>query len=147
MSLPDRKCNQSGIDLIMKFEGCLLKSYLCPAKVYTIGYGHTGKDVKEGMSITQAEADRLLLADISIFCNAVNAMVTKEINENQFSALVSFSFNLGYGALRSSTLLRYVNAGNFQEAAKEFDRWNRAGGKILDGLSRRREAERRLFEA
>ena len=132
------------IPLIKEFEGCKLKAYKCPADVWTIGYGHTD-GVKEGDEITQQEADRLLASDVELFTTGVQRLVHSDINRNQLGALVSFSFNLGLGNLRHSTLLRMVNAGDFLGAANEFARWNKAGGKILSGLVRRREAERQLF--
>ena len=132
------------IPLIKEFEGCKLKAYKCSADVWTIGYGHTD-GVKEGDEITQQEADRLLASDVELFTTGVQRLVHSDINRNQLGALVSFSFNLGLGNLRHSTLLRMVNAGDFLGAANEFARWNKAGGKILSGLVRRREAERQLF--
>ena len=132
------------IPLIKEFEGCKLKAYKCPADIWTIGYGHTD-GVKEGDEITQQEADRLLANDVELFTTGVQRLVHSDINRNQLGALVSFSFNVGLGNLRHSTLLRMVNAGDFLGAANEFARWNKAGGKILSGLVRRREAERQLF--
>ena len=132
------------IPLIKEFEGCKLKAYKCPADVWTIGYGHTD-GVKEGDEITQQEADRLLASDVELFTTGVQRLVHSDINRNQLGALVSFSFNVGLGNLRHSTLLRMVNAGDFVGAADQFLRWNKAGGKVLAGLTRRREAERQLF--
>ena len=132
------------VPIIKEFEGCKLKAYLCPAGVWTIGYGHTD-GVKEGDEITQQEADRLLADDVHSFTAGVQRLVTSDINRNQLGALVSFSFNLGLGNLRHSTLLKLVNAGDFVGAANQFPRWNKAGGKVLAGLTRRREAERKLF--
>lgn len=132
------------IPLIKEFEGCKLKAYLCPANVWTIGYGHTD-GVKEGDEITQQEADRLLASDVDLFTAGVQRLVTSDINRNQLGALVSFAYNLGLGNLRHSTLLKLVNAGDFVGAANQFPRWNKAGGKVLAGLTRRREAERQLF--
>ena len=131
--------------LIRKFEGLRLKPYRCPAGVPTIGYGHTGPDVKPGLVITQQQADQLLVNDLAKFERGVNALVTVKIKQNQFDALVSFSYNLGLGSLQQSTLLRLLNAGNFQAAADQFLRWNRAGGHVVAGLSRRRAAERDMF--
>ena len=132
------------IPLIKEFEGCKLKAYKCPADVWTIGYGHTS-GVKEGDEITQQEADRLLADDVHSFTAGVQRLVTSDINRNQLGALVSFAYNLGLGNLRHSTLLKLVNAGDFVGAANQFSRWNKAGGKVLTGLTRRREAERQLF--
>ena len=132
------------IPLIKEFEGCKLKAYLCPAGVWTIGYGHTD-GVKEGDEITQQEADRLLANDVHSFSAGVQRLVTSDINRNQLGALTSFAFNVGLGNLRHSTLLRLVNKGDFVGAANQFSRWNKAGGKVLAGLTRRREAEKKLF--
>ena len=132
------------IPLIKEFEGCKLKAYKCPADVWTIGYGHTD-GVKEGDEITQQEADRLLASDVDLFTSGVQRLVTSDINRNQLGALVSFAFNLGLGNLRHSTLLKLVNADDFIGAADQFPRWNKAGGKVLAGLTRRREAEKQLF--
>ena len=132
------------VPIIKEFEGCKLKAYKCPADVWTIGYGHTD-GVKEGDEITQQEADRLLASDVDLFTSGVQRLVTSDINRNQLGALVSFAFNLGLGNLRHSTLLKLVNAGDFVGAANQFPRWNKAAGKVLPGLVRRREAEKKLF--
>lgn len=134
----------TGIALIKRFEGLRTKPYLCPAGVPTVGYGHT-KGVKlNGPAITEEEVDRLLAEDLKLYEKPVLEMVKVPINQNQFDALVSFAFNLGTAALRGSTLLKKLNAG--QPCADEFDRWIYAGGKAMPGLVRRRAAERRLFE-
>lgn len=132
------------IPLIKEFEGCKLKAYLCPANVWTIGYGHTD-GVKEGDEITQQEADRLLVNDVDLFTAGVQRLVTSDINRNQLGALVSFAFNLGLGNLRHSTLLKLVNAGDFVKAANEFDKWVYVAKHKLNGLVRRRAAEKALF--
>lgn len=138
-----------GIDLIKSFEGCYLKAYKCPAGVWTIGWGTTepidGVKPHEGMVITQKQADELLIKNLKAYENAVNEYVTYSINQNQFDALVSFAYNCGNGALKTSTLLKKLNAGDVHGAANEFLRWNKANGKVLNGLTRRREAERKLF--
>ena len=131
-------------ELIKSFEGLELEAYLCPADVWTIGYGHTG-DVKEGDTITKAEADELLDKDLEKFRSGVNRCVKVPLNENQFGALVSFAYNVGIGSLQSSTLLKLLNAGDYDAAADQFPRWNKSGGKVLTGLTRRREAERAVF--
>jgi lysozyme len=113
--------------------------------VWTIGYGHTGTDVKEGLTITGDQASILLAADVAWAVTCVNKSVQSAINQNQFDALVDFVFNLGCASLGQSTLLRLVNAGNFAGAAKEFLRWNKAGGKVVKGLTKRRQAEADLF--
>lgn len=131
-------------ELIKSFEGLELEAYLCPANIWTIGYGHTG-DVKEGDTITKAEADELLEKDLEKFRGGVNRCVKVPVNENQFGALVSFAYNVGIGSLQSSTLLKLLNAGDYDAAADQFPRWNKSGGKVLTGLTRRREAERAVF--
>lgn len=131
-------------ELIKSFEGLELEAYLCPADIWTIGYGHTG-NVKEGDSITKAEAEALLDKDLQTFRNGVKRLVKVPLNENQFGALVSFAYNLGLGSLQSSTLLKMLNAGDYTGAADQFLRWNKSGGKVLTGLVRRREAERAVF--
>ena len=138
------RTSQKGIDLIKKFEGCRLNSYRCPAGVWTIGYGHT-KGVKEGQRITQAQAEDFLKEDLKIYERAVEGCVKVPLSQNQFDALVSFCYNCGGEALRTSTLLRLLNEGRYFEAAEQFLRWNKACGKVLEGLTRRRHAERELF--
>ena len=136
--------NSSGLRLIKSFEGLRLKAYQDAVGIWTIGYGST-RGVKSGMAITEAEAERLLKEDVRRFEQAVNSAVKVPINDNQFSALVSFSFNVGSQALRSSTLLRLLNQRDYSGAANQFPRWNKAGGRVLAGLTRRRNAERALF--
>lgn len=138
--------NQDGLNLIKSFEGLYLDAYLDPIGIPTIGYGHT-QGVEEGMTITEAQAEELLRKDLAEFESAVSEAVEVEIDENQFSALVSFSFNLGAGSLFESTLLKLLNQGDFQGAADQFPIWNKAGGQELEGLTRRRQAERALFLA
>ena len=134
-----------GINLIKKFEGLRLAAYLCPAGVWTIGYGHT-KGVKKGQVITQLEADNLLKEDLSSFEKGVTSLIKSNINQNQFDSLVSFAFNLGLANLKSSTLLKKVNANpNDITIVDEFIRWIYAGGKPLEGLKRRRQAEAYLY--
>jgi lysozyme len=139
------KLSKVGADLIKKYEGCRLKAYKCPAGVCTIGYGHTG-NVKEGQVITQAHADDLFDKDIQRFVDGVNKVVNVILNQNQFDALVSFSYNCGVGALQNSTLLEYVNKKQFAKASAEFNKWNKGGGKVLQGLVKRRNDEQALFD-
>ena len=144
------KVNNKGIALIKSFEGCLLNAYLDSVRVPTIGYGATyyqnGTKVKIGDRITQEQANDLLEFHIQDFAKGVARLVTSEINENQFSALVSFAFNLGVGNLKKSTLLRKVNINpNDVSIEQEFLKWNKAGGKVLSGLTRRRKAESNLY--
>lgn len=137
--------SEKGISLIKNFEGCRLIGYKCPAGIPTIGYGHTGSEVRVGMKITQTEADRLLKNDLIVHCNNVSKLVKVPLNQNQFDALVSFEYNIGYGAFSKSTLLKMLNQKNYKEAAEQFLRWKYAGGKVLAGLERRRKAEKELF--
>lgn len=139
-----RHINQAGLDLIKEFEGLELEAYLCPAGVWTIGYGSTD-GVQRGDRITAAEAENLLRKDVDRFESAVAEMVKVALSDNQFAALVSFAFNCGSEALRGSTLLRLLNTGDYQGAAAQFLRWTRAGETELPGLVRRRNAERELF--
>lgn len=139
--------NQAGIDLIKSFEGCKLKAYKDLAGIWTIGYGHTGPDSVPGRSISQVEADELLLCDLSQFETSVRRLVKVPVTDNQLAALVSFAYNLGSNSLAQSTLLRCLNRGNYQDAAAEFEKWSKAGGVVVAGLLRRRKAERALFEA
>lgn len=140
------KTSQKGIDLIKEFEGCRLNAYQDSVGVWTIGYGHT-VDVKQGDSITQEEAEQLLKDDLLIYEDGVNNLVKVEINQDMFDALVSFAFNLGVGALGKSTLLKLLNRGKYSEASDHFTKWVYAGGVVLKGLVRRREAEQRLFRS
>ena len=140
------KCSQEGLELIKKFEGCKLKSYKCPAGVWTIGYGHT-EDVKEGDIVSPQEADKLLRADVFKFEEYVADNVMVNLTQNQFDALVAWTFNLGVGNLRNSTMLKKLNNADYTSVPFEMKRWNKAGGKTLDGLVRRRQAESLLFES
>lgn len=139
------KTNNSGIDLVRQFEGCELHAYKCPAGVLTIGYGHTGPDVVSGLVITQQRAVELLQGDLAKFEKAVAAALKVPVTANQFAAMVALAYNIGAGAFAKSTLVKRLNAGKTQEAADQFLAWNKAGGKVLAGLTRRREAERALF--
>lgn len=135
------KTSKTGLDLIKTFEGCRLKAYKCPADVWTIGYGHTGSDVKQGMVITQAEADRLLQQDLERFEKNVMKFANKyHWTQNEFDALISFAFNVG-------SIDQLVSNGNRTKAqiAEAITKYNKAGGKVLAGLVRRRKAEQELF--
>ena len=139
------RTNRRGIALIQEFESCRLRAYLCPAGVWTVGFGATGPDVYQGLVWTQEQADERFTRDLQRFERDVESLLTFEPTSNEFSAMVSFAYNVGVNALAKSTLLRKFNAGDIEGAANEFLRWNKAGGKVLDGLTRRREAERDLF--
>lgn len=139
-----------GIPIIRKFEGLKLKAYLCPAGVWTIGYGNTfyenGSKVQEGEKITLDRADKLLFFVVQKFEAEVSKLVNSSINENQLGALTSFAFNVGAGNLAKSTLLKKVNANpNDATIRDEFMRWTKAGGKVLNGLVTRRKAEADLY--
>ena len=131
-------------ELIKHFEGLYLEAYVCPAGVLTVGYGCT-TNVQKGMKISKAEADIRLINDVAAFAERVNGMVTVDLKQHQFDSLVSFAFNVGADALRRSTLLRKLNAKDYEGAAQEYKRWNKAGGNVLPGLIKRRYAEEKLF--
>jgi lysozyme len=162
--------NKNGIDLIKSFEslhdGDLtqigLQPKMCPAKIWTVGYGRalvnpaTRKFLKGDAdkaeaykmypNITAEEAERMLARDLESFVRAITPMITSKLNDNQFSALVSFSYNLGAASLGKSTLLKKLNANPSDPTIKaEFVKWNKAGGVVLNGLTRRREAEAKLY--
>ncbi|WP_100246789.1 lysozyme [Enterobacter kobei] len=141
--------SDKGIALIKEFEGCKLTAYQDSVGVWTIGYGWTkpvdGKPIRAGMTIKQETAERLLKTGLVSYENDVSRLVKVDLTQGQFDALVSFTYNLGARSLSTSTLLRKLNAGDYAGAADEFLRWNKAGGKVLNGLTRRREAERALF--
>jgi len=137
--------SQKGLDLIKSFEGLRLSAYRCPADIPTIGYGTTS-GVKMGDTITKERAEEMLREDVKRFEDQVLRLVKVPLTQGQFDALTSFVYNLGPGNLSNSTLLRLLNAGDYKGAAAQFDRWNKAGGKVLAGLARRRAAERALFE-
>lgn len=139
------KYSANGLALTEKFEGLRLDAYQDSVGIWTIGYGHTGPDVQPSLTITQEQAEILLAADIAWAAACVDKAVTSAINQNQFDALVDFTFNLGCASLVQSSLLRLVNAGDFAGAAQQFLRWNKAGGQVLKGLTVRRQAEMDLF--
>ena len=144
------KLNKAGADLIKSFEGLRLDAYLCSAGKPTVGFGSTffedGTPVKLGDKITKERADSLFEKVSDSFAAKVKNCIQKDINENQFAALVSFAYNVGIGNLKSSTLLKKVNANpNDPTIMQEFKKWNRASGKVLAGLTRRREAEANLY--
>ena len=136
--------SNKGIELIKQFEGCRLKAYQDSVGVWTIGYGHT-EGVEEGMEISQHQADIMLGSDLVKYANYINEYVTVSLNQNQFDALTSWVYNLGPGNLKSSTMLKVLNEGSYDDVPFQIKRWNKAGGKVLKGLVRRREAEAELF--
>lgn len=145
------KIGQKGLDLIKSFEGLYLKPYLCPANVPTIGYGNTfyengNKVTLKDPIITEARAIELLMSELGMYEQKVDSYCIDTINQNQFDALVSFCYNVGPGNLKSSTLLKKVNVNpNDPTIRTEFLKWNKGGGKVLAGLTRRRTAEANLY--
>jgi len=137
--------SEAGYVLIKRFEGLRCFAYQCTAGVWTIGYGHTS-GVKKGDTITKEKADKLLEKDLQYTMSVVKSYVTVPISQGMFDALCSFVFNIGAGAFGRSTLLRLLNQGQYDNAAKEFDRWIYAGGKVLNGLRNRRAMERAMFQ-
>jgi lysozyme len=144
------KTSINGIELIKKFEGFSDKPYLCPAGYLTIGYGHVIQE-KERLNsqfstlITKLKAEEILRNDLAKFEQAIKTLINVPLNQNQFDALVSFTFNLGAGALQRSTLRQKINRAEHQIAASEFFKWVYAGGKRLGGLVSRRSAESQLY--
>jgi lysozyme len=144
MEIDDR-----ALDLIRRFEGLRLDAYRCAAGVWTIGYGHTSAagppQVKPGLRITAAEAERVLRADAARIAAAIRPMITREISPARFAALVSFAFNVGPDAFRRSSVLKAVNAGDFERVPQRLALWVKANGRTLPGLIRRRAAEAAVF--
>ncbi|MEW5606510.1 lysozyme [Pseudomonas juntendi] len=138
------RTSQRGLSLIKSFEGLRLQAYQDSVGVWTIGYGTT-RGVKSGMKISKEQAERMLLNDVQRFEPEVERLIKVPLNCNQWDALMCFTYNLGAANLESSTLLRKLNAGDYAGAAEQFQRWNKAGGKVLAGLVRRRAAEQALF--
>lgn len=149
------KISGNGLAIVKAFESCLkpvgrgrFVPYVDPVGVLTIGWGHTndhGRKFKRGDVWTQAECDAELASDMTIFEAAVERRVKVKLTQSQFDALVSFAYNVGEGNLARSTLLKRVNAKRFDDAAREFAKWNRGGGRVLRGLTRRRASETHLF--
>ena len=137
--------SQEGLDLIKKFEGCELTAYQDSVDVWTIGYGHT-KGVEEGQEITQDEAEDMLASELGEYEGYISDMVECDLEQCQFDALVAWVYNLGPTNLRSSTMLKRLNKKDFDDVPNQIKRWDKAGGKVLAGLVRRREAESLLFE-
>jgi lysozyme len=143
------RVSNEGVTFVAGFEGFRTRVYHDAVGVETIGYGETAKPIIEryrAKGITPATAEQLLRDRLNhVYGKAVSDAVTVPLSQRQFDALVSFTYNLGAGALKSSSLLRYLNGGHYAKAANQFLAWNRAGGRVLPGLTRRREAERALF--
>ncbi len=146
---PPMATSDDGIALIQEFEGCVLAAYPDPATggaPWTIGYGHT-HGVAPGDTCSRDQALAWLREDLQWAEAAVNRLVAVPLERHQFDALVSFTFNLGHGALASSTLLKLLNAGRTAEVGPQFLRWNNGPNGPMEGLTRRRAAERALFDS
>lgn len=142
-----RKTSQEGIDLIKESEGCSIDAY-SDGKCWAIGYGTTridGASIEEGMTISYQEAEEYLKNDLATAEAAVSKLVKVNLTDNQFAALVSFTYNLGSGSLQKSTLLKKLNSGNYAGASDEFDKWVYSNHKVLAGLVTRRQKEKALF--
>lgn len=144
------KTSADGIEHIKEFEGFRSKRYLCPANKWTIGYGHVIVDSERAtlwnVELTEDQATKLLMKDLVRFEDAVLEQVTVPLTQGQFDALVSFAYNLGDAKLRSSTLLKLLNAGDYDGARKQINRWVYSNGKKLEGLIRRRARETEMFQ-
>lgn len=142
------KLSNNGLAVIKYFESCNLSTYPDPGTggaPWTIGWGHTGGDVRPGMKWTQKQADDTLLADLRRFEEGVSSLVSVVLSQGQYDALVCFSYNVGLTALKNSTLLEMINNKRFDQALAQFARWNKAGGRVMKGLVRRRAAESWLW--
>ena len=149
------KTSETMKNFIKNQEGLRLNAYLCPARVWTIGFGHTGSEVVKGLVITKEQAEKYFSQDITIHENNVSRLVKVPLNQNQFDALVSFEYNVGYGQFASSTMLKLLNAGKYAEAAAQFGRWVYTKTKqpdgtfktvALPGLVKRRRMEMEMFK-
>ena len=141
--------SKNGLHLTENFEGLRLTAYPDPAThgdPWTIGYGHTGAEVHQGMTITQEQAEEFLMQDVQKAVQTVNSKVHTDLTQNEFESLVDFVFNCGAGNFAGSTLLRKINAGDMEGAALEFQKWDKAAGHVMAGLVRRRQAETDLFK-
>jgi lysozyme len=139
-----RRITAEGIAFIKQWEGCRLDAYQCSAGKWTIGYGHT-KTAQPGMKITQGDAERLLVEDLRIYEAALANAVDVTLTDNQFAALVSWTYNIGVGAMRRSTLIKKLNAGDYAAVPLELAKWNKVKGRVVSGLSNRRAAEAGLW--
>jgi lysozyme len=140
--------NYAGMALLREFEGCRLEAYLdtlAKPAVWTIGYGYTGSDVHEGLKWSQEKAEMRLREWVLVVCTSIEEHMTVKPNENQLAAMVCLAYNIGIGGFRRSSVLRLHNSGKFAEAASAFGMWNKAGGKVRAGLTRRRAAEAALY--
>ena len=142
------KIDKYGEKLIKQFESCKLFAYKADKseKYYTIGWGHYGEDVGKNAIITKKTAEKLFRNDIKYFETSVNSCLKVIVTQSMFNALVSFTYNVGFSAFKNSTLLKYVNKSQFKKASNEFKKWNKCGGKVLNGLVKRRLLEQTEFE-
>lgn len=138
------KISNDGLDIIKHFEGLKLESYICPAGKLTIGWGHTGEEVRANMRITIEEATALLLQDVAVAEKSINSL-NVSLRQCEFDALCSFIFNIGVGAFEKSAMCKFIRAGDIPAAADQFKRWVFSKGKKLAGLEKRRNLEYRLF--
>ena len=138
--------SKNGLALTESFESCELTAYQDSGGVWTIGWGHSGPEVTEGLVWTQEQADAQLLVDTQISSDCVNSSVTVALTQDEFDALVDFTFNCGCSAFCNSTMLLLLNQGAYNAAAEQFDRWDYSGGRVVAGLLRRREAEQQEFD-
>jgi len=145
------RMSAEGMEALHGYEGLELVAYPDPGsadgKPWTIGYGSTGPDIKMGTLWTKKQADERFARDLIKFEDGVSKAVTVPLKQNQFDALVSFAYNIGLGAFRSSTLLKMLNKGDYEGAALQFKRWTKNNGRVMQGLVNRRESERKMFYA
>jgi lysozyme len=139
------KPSEQAIHFLKKWEGCNLTAYKDVGGIWTVGYGCTGPQIKEGTVWSQEEADRELEARVATIGRILSKCIVPSLNQNQFDALVALSFNIGQGAFRGSTLLRLINTREYDKAPEQFLRWNHVGGQVVAGLTARRQAEAELF--
>ena len=139
------KISENGLELIKKFEGCETTAYQDSVGVWTIGFGHT-KGVEEGQTCSIEDAESMLADEMDEYEGYINNMVKVDLQQHEFDALVAWVYNLGPTNLGESTMLKVLNGGQFDRVPDEMNRWTRAGGKILEGLVRRRQAESLMFQ-
>jgi lysozyme len=138
--------SKNGLALTESFESCELTAYQDSGGVWTIGWGHTGPEVHEGLQWSQVQADSQLMTDTASATSCVNRCVTTALTQQEFDALVDFVFNCGCPKFSSSTMLRLLNSGNYRDASAQFDLWDHVSGQVVAGLLRRREAETQEFQ-
>lgn len=143
----DMRISLDGINLIKTFEGLRLEAYKDVIGVWTIGWGHTGSDVRPGLKIDEPTATDLLHLDLRKFEDGINSMVKVALSQHQFDALVSFTYNVGLGNFQKSTMLKLLNASDSAKAALEFPKWRSAGGRVIPVLVERRAKEQFLFQS